>query len=287
MKNFKPEAYISIGKNRQKIYASNTVYLKNGQEFTFEFFNSTEDNIMATISLNGKQISNKGIVLRPGQRGWIERYIDEDRKFLFETYEVGSSKAVKKAIEKNGDVQIRFYRERQRPHFLDWGGVHVNDNTITYKHFDGSTITYDQTLTAGNSTTLDSCNYIGNVLHSTGESVRASTTASAPQKKLKKSVETGRVEKGDVSDQRFTYVDMNFESWASHIVNYKILPISQKKNYLDEIKLKCQKCGMKLKKNWNVCPVCGTEINEQCTCPNCYADVQPTWKVCPMCGTKI
>lgn len=36
-----PEAYIAIGKNRQKVYANNAVYLANKQEFQFEFFNPT------------------------------------------------------------------------------------------------------------------------------------------------------------------------------------------------------------------------------------------------------
>ena len=298
-----PEAYISIGKNRQKAHEGEYVYLKNNQEFSFEFFNPTQENILATITLNGKKISNNGLVLRPGQRGWIERYIDEKRKFLFETYEVGNSKTAKKATELNGKVEIKFYKEKQKPinsgdmiwltegryelgpntagnYFAAGGYVHTT--RTNYNNFiNGQTLT---NCTGSCSATLDSCSFSSPL-----NSRKISAKSSTPTKSIKRSkkTETGRVEKGDTSNQAFDYVDIQFESYHFYKVNYKLLPISEKKNYLEDIKLKCQECGMKLKKNWKVCPVCTCEINEQGVCRKCGEELEFRWKVCPECGTKI
>ena len=50
--------------------------------------------------------------MRPGERVFLERYLDEAKKFLFETYEVNSADPnVQRAIQNNGDVEIEFYQE--------------------------------------------------------------------------------------------------------------------------------------------------------------------------------
>ena len=138
-KTSSPEAYIATGKNRQKIYGENTVYLSDKQEFELEFFNPTQDNVMAKITINGKLISSRGLILRPGVRGFIERYIDENRKFLFETYVVdGNSKAVQKAIENNGDIKIEFFKEKQKPKPRQ----DISYTTYSTGNFRGSCSTY-------------------------------------------------------------------------------------------------------------------------------------------------
>ena len=46
-------------------------------------------------------------VLRPGERVFLERYLDTPNRFKFETYTVGgNSEEVKKAIELNGLIKI-------------------------------------------------------------------------------------------------------------------------------------------------------------------------------------
>src|SRR6185369_9879640 len=96
-----PTAQLCINKSRLKVYnkeTSPTYYLTNGQEFQIELFNPTTDTILAKIQLNGKYISQGGLVLRPGERVFLERYIDVAKKFLFETYEVANTSEVKQAI---------------------------------------------------------------------------------------------------------------------------------------------------------------------------------------------
>ncbi len=76
-----------------------------------------------------------------------------------------------------------------------------------------------------------------------------------------KSIETGRVEKGSDSDQKITTVSKQFEYFAFHTIECKLLPISQKINTVGEIQVKryCTNCGAKLGKGHKFCSSCGTK----------------------------
>ena len=105
-----PTANLAINKSRLKVYGKKsevpTYYLQKGQEFQIELFNPTKDTILAKISLNGKPIAQGGLVLRPAERVFLDRYIDVARKFKFDTYEVANTKESQKAIEDNGDFKV-------------------------------------------------------------------------------------------------------------------------------------------------------------------------------------
>ena len=112
-----PTANLAVNKSRIKIYNKEgempTYYLQSGQEFQIELFNPTTDVVLAKIILNGNPISQGGLVLKPGQRVFLERYLDVAKKFLFDTYEVANTNEAKEAIENNGDFKVEFFRERQ------------------------------------------------------------------------------------------------------------------------------------------------------------------------------
>jgi hypothetical protein len=78
--------------------------------------------------LNGNRISNSGVVLKPGQRVFLERYLDEDRKFLFETYEVSDSKTNQRAIENNGLVIVEFFNKMIFTNYGHLGGYTYFNN---------------------------------------------------------------------------------------------------------------------------------------------------------------
>ena len=110
-----PCAYITKDRKRLKQNGQN-VYLNNGDEFQLELFNPSSTTVLAKIKLDGSYISGGGIVLKPGQRVYLERYLDDPRKFKFETYEVdGTSNEVLDAISGNGDVVIDFFDEYKQP----------------------------------------------------------------------------------------------------------------------------------------------------------------------------
>lgn len=109
-----PSAYIAVGKNksRLKIYNGKDVFVKDGEEFQIEIFNPTTKTIGAKILINGNSISSSLFVIKPGERSYLERYLDDNKKFLFETYEVENSKEAKAATKENGIVRIEFYNEK-------------------------------------------------------------------------------------------------------------------------------------------------------------------------------
>ena len=129
-----PTANLAINKSRLKVYNKKsevpTYYLEKGQEFQIELFNPTNGNILAKISLNGKPIAQGGLVLRPGERAFLDRYIDVARKFKFDTYEVANTSEVRKAIEDNGDFKVEFYSEYIPP--VVEPTLDINDFNVYY-----------------------------------------------------------------------------------------------------------------------------------------------------------
>lgn len=331
-----PQANICIGKSRIKRYNNAgplpTYYLTKGTEFTIELFNPTQETILAKITLDNKALSQGGLVIKPGERIFLDRYLDVAKKFLFDTYEVSDSAEVQKAIEKNGDFKVQFFKERK-----------FQNNYITLGNLTTSNITYatgqNTTFTSTNSTygngglafntsgnigigtttpstrmdingTINNCNTTGinipntsntttpisnyyssnvdlNGLNLTKSSystnsihdgaatmdwmatekdmtldvpspLRSRTRSMAEPKK----VETGRVEKGSESKQRIQKVYMDFEIWAFHTIEAKMLPLSQKLTSSKDINVKryCTNCAHTLKPEFKFCPSCASKV---------------------------
>jgi len=238
-------AHITKNRNRSKIY-ENSVYLKDGENFEIELFNPTTSRVLAKITINGSSISNSGIVLKPGERVYLERFIDSNNKFVFETYQVEGSNEALNAIRNNGIVEVSFYTE-------------ITTSTYTTNH--GS-------FTLGNS------GYQPGTLYGTYDTPFGGTTVNnlftttsftnssiGVNASVSKSVETGRIEKGDSSDQLFETVNGNFSMFATSSVSIKLLPESQKPVEVSSIRNYCTNCGTRMKKqSWKFCPSCGTKI---------------------------
>jgi len=256
-----PCAYITKDKKRLKQFGQN-VYLKNGDEFELELFNPSQSTVLAKIKLDGSYISGGGIVLKPGQRVYLERYLDDPRKFKFETYDVdGTSNEVLDAISNNGDVEIEFFNEYQPP---------VWTNHITYigGSYGGPTYTYySGTLNSTSSSvgTSFTTTNLGNISTPTGPNIRSlkskKSIATMDSLSFEDNVETGRVEKGSVSNQTFQMVDKTFNTYSSVISKWKILPMSQKVYEKQELKVYCTNCGKKRKKDSDkFCSSCGNKF---------------------------
>lgn len=265
-----PTANIAVNKSRLKVYNNTgdlpTYYLSAGTEFSIELFNPTSGVILAKIILNGNPISQGGLVINPGQRIFLDRYLDVAKKFLFDTYEVSNTEEVRKAIENNGDFKVEFYRERIIP----------SHNPLKYNYY--GTLSYGN-LTNGNGVNFSNTTNTSGIgmtsLYSSSMSQSSVTldgifsdtfkSSSAPIKKskvLSKSIETGRVEQGSTSNQKVVTVDKQFEYWAFHTIEYKMLPISQKINTAEDINVKryCTQCAHKLSKTDKFCSQCSTKV---------------------------
>ena len=80
----KPNAWIvnSTDKGRKSI-KNGKVYLQDSEEFQIELFNPLSECVLADIKLNGQPISKTGLVLKPGQRFYLDCFIDDNKKFKF------------------------------------------------------------------------------------------------------------------------------------------------------------------------------------------------------------
>ena len=275
-----PSAYITKDRKRLKQNGQN-VYLNNGDEFELELFNPLSNTVLAKIKLDGSYISGGGIVLKPGQRVFLERYLDDARKFKFETYEVdGTSNEVLDAIAGNGDVVIDFFDEYKQPVWnnnITYGGsfggpIHTynsNPLNINAGYVNGQTTTninYSSTNTSGVSFTTTS---MSNTFEGPNKRGVLRSLKSKPNSRSEvtmdmlsmDSIETGRVEKGGKSDQSFQTVDKNFNSYTCSTSIWKILPLSQKVYEKQDLKVYCTNCGKKRKKDSDkFCSSCGNKF---------------------------
>jgi hypothetical protein len=238
-----PTANVAVNRNRLKQYG-NSVYLKNDTQFEIELFNPKQTKVLAKIYLNGVSISNSGIVLRPGQRVFLERWIDEAKKFLFETYKVENSKETANAIANNGKVYVEFYDEI----------VPVAQSIVTstpYIYYGGGTPVVGGTTV--------NCFY-----SSTSQWIGASTAATmmtTNSVRSKSSIETGRAEKGDHSNQSFVQDSSSYSVWCSKSVTLQILPESSRPAEVQNIRNYCPGCGTRVKNtSWKFCPSCGNKF---------------------------
>jgi Zn finger protein HypA/HybF involved in hydrogenase expression len=273
----KPCAHITKGRQRIKQFGQN-VYLKNGSEFEIELYNPSRQTVLSKIKINGEFINGGGVILKPGERVFLERYLDVPHKFKFETYTVDSTNETMNAIANNGDVEILFYEEQV---IFTLG---LNNSTLTYPSITYGSNTYPNTTYASNTNTVSrnmSLDESLNIYHNTSLSNSGLNLYSVSdnggktyinkfdkkprlrpnQNKKSKSIETGRVEKGSSSDQSFTTVSKNFNSWTVSTSVWKILPESQKPVEKKDLIEKCPKCSTKVKKSsWKFCPECGSEL---------------------------
>jgi hypothetical protein len=234
-----PTVNITVKKSRLKNYYVNsnqTYYLNNGTEFEIELFNPTNENVLAEIKLNGKTISNGGLVLKPGQRVYLERFLDSHQKFLFETYSVENTNEVLSAIVNNGELSVSFYKEKQyfnTPYFYtDYYYTNYTNNII-------NNINNNSTKSCKNLSEFITCSVNNN-----------------------NNIETGRIEKGSHSNQKFNNVDIEFNYFSFYEYSCKLLPLSQKITTDSDLKVRnyCKNCGHKLGKTDIYCGQCGTKI---------------------------
>jgi hypothetical protein len=290
------QSFITKGKQRLKQFGFNstysstsgTVYLKQGDSFEIELHNPKSTRVLARIKIDGKYLSGGGIILRPGERIFLERFLDTARKFLFDTYEVSNTQESKNAIADNGNVEIEYFDEVV-PFYpqnyyggITWSGgcssgtwlggcntvtagntlrsftsnnSGVNTFNVSNNAGRGDSVNFTSDINVG--ATTDSLNFMDQQLNRSAE-----PKASLSKPRSKKSIETGRVELGEVSNQKFVTVDAKFNLYTFKIDRWKILPESQKPYVSSDIKAYCGECGAKIKKSsFKFCPHCGSKID--------------------------
>lgn len=317
---------IAVNKSLLKEYSNSSndriVYMNDGTEFQIQIFNPYSYTIGVSFSFNEKNGSYSSwneqlLVVKPGQRVWLERYLNDEAKLLFSTYEVGNSKAVKEAIKANGKLTIKFYKEKEQIKYQPcvatvWNG-NVDNNYYNYcdtvQTFDFAPKSYCSQVDAALS--LDSCvgttklscdatNAASSIQYSSASTVTTGSAATPKSvaRSMSKSIETGRIDKGSHSSQKFNTINIDFEYYPFSTEVIQILPTSQKPITSQDLqKVYCSNCGRKLNKKYKYCPYCGAQIDyyplsyKEATknyqiekCPYCGRRVRSTMMECPHCG---
>jgi len=261
-----PTAHITVNRNRVKNYEEK-IYLKDGTNFEIELFNPLKVKALVHIKIDGKSVSDRGIVLSPGQRVYLERWIDAPKKFKFSTYNVENSAEAREAISENGRVSICFHEEVVKNFFPGglWNGAITAGGNTVHPYEYQYTTDYKYTSSSGvpplagttvtnliyHSTTTGDFKLTGNLSSS---SVNSSLNTAG-------SLETGRAELGESSSQQFTEVLGDFNTWHSKNVEWKILPESQKPVEVSKIRSYCTECGTRVRSSsWKFCPSCGEKV---------------------------
>jgi hypothetical protein len=240
----KPNAWIVTPNDKgRKSIKSGKVFLKDKEEFEVELFNPLTVSVLADIKLNGQSISKTGLVVKPGQRVYLDCFIDDKKKFVFSTYEIDGGLESLDATQNNGLLEVFFYKEDVIT--LDnWQKKF--DRIIIEKYYPYNPYPYNWYGTGGYITTngVIGTTTTSNAYYSSNNDINCSYSSNVDLSNLNiresnmtpiNSIETGRVEKGEISKQKFTEVDMDFEKnyIASTII--QILPESRKPAEVKEV----------------------------------------------------
>lgn len=251
-----PGAWIINPKNKgRKSIKGDKIYLDNGQEFEIEIFNPLKESVLADIRLNGNSICKTGLVVKPGQRIYLDCFVDDKKKFIFQTYQVDDTQESLEAIEDNGLMEVFFYKE-QAVTLQNWNDrfhkviIHEYHPVYypvyprwypTYYTIGNGSITTGGTITiTGTGTITGNANITGAIFNTSNSGSGISFTncsltsgssavgSSYNNSQVAGSLETGRVEKGEKSNQQFVDVDMEFEKNYIHHLVFQLLPESRK-----------------------------------------------------------
>ena len=260
----KPSAWIVTPNDKgRKSIKSGKVFLEDKEEFEIELFNPLTVSVLADIKLNGQSISKTGLVVKPGQRIYLDCFIDDKKKFKFSTYEIENSGEALDATQNNGLLEVFFYKEDvitldnwQRKfdriivekyypynpypwHFRTTNNPYTVWYGTNSPTIGGSCVTTNLTNSVIGTTTTS------NAYYSSNNAVNCSYTSdvNVPYGGTTvnnlfsvNNVETGRVEKGEKSKQKFTEVDIDFEKHYISSTIIQILPESRKPAEVKDVK---------------------------------------------------
>lgn len=216
-----------------------TVYLNDSDEFEIMLFNPKDTVIAAEVSINGEVFSRK-IVIHPGERIWLDRFIDIPEKMIFKAYLKEDNLYGRPA--ENGLIQVSFYDKLQ---YICESYSDNHDSSVLTAVFTAAP--NKGCLQKG----IDCSIYNANGFYNTSSVSACVTDKSSNAKK-----ETGRHSDTKFSD---TYDSFCLNPFATEVI--KILPMSQKPVYSKDLaKRYCSACGRRIKSSFKFCPYCGNKL---------------------------
>jgi len=290
-----PSVQITSKRNELKVYQDNIIYLNDGDNFELRFFNPLKEKIGVEVIFNSVKKGDSYLILNPGQDIFLDRFLDEQRKMVFETYNIdGNNKEAVEAVENNGLITFNFYKEYFRSNTNNevnvkyefppkpdkngsFNGIYYNNfslsagNSNGFSQFGNSNsnsriystndinYAYTQSCNSFNNSTFNTTGNVGLGSISTS-SLNINSTPTSSTTSIN-SIETGRIEKGELSDQKLKNVNVEFSNTSFYSIAYKLMPNSTKSQSINEIREYCGDCGYRLRKStWKFCPKCGNKI---------------------------
>ena len=258
----KPSAWIVTPNDKgRKSIKSGKVFLDDKEEFEIELFNPLTVSVLTDIKLNGQSISKTGLVVKPGQRIYLDCFIDDKKKFKFSTYEIENSGEALDATQNNGLLEVFFYKEdvitldnwqRKFDRIIveKWYPVYYPSYPV-YPYYNRPSIWYgtnsptvggscvttnlNNSIVGTTTTNTYSSNNLINCSYTSDVNVPYGGTTVNNLFSVN-NVETGRVEKGEKSKQKFTEVDIDFEKHYISSTIIQILPESRKPAEVKDVK---------------------------------------------------
>lgn len=285
---------IAMNKSLLKEYNVNgkrVVYLNDGDEFQIQILNPHPFRIGVSIKFNNSSSSVRKLIINPGERVWLERYLDDDKKLRFNSYWVDKDNPiVEKAITDNGKISIEFYKEQEysplthiyEPHIY-YDTTYTSPTALSAKpyyddfkvgdnHHTNTTadlwVNYCQSTSKPEALKASTLSIEGNASATSATASWLSTTSNTASIKVgtnscvnAKKKETGRIEKGGYSHQSFNDVSLNLEPFAFGWETIYIFPASEKPITVKDLQKRyCPECGRKVKERFKFCPFCGTKL---------------------------
>lgn len=255
-----PHAWIvsSGDRGRKSIKKDNKVYLEDGEDFEIEIFNPLKKSVLADIKINGDSISKSGLVLMPGERFYLDCFIDTGKKFKFKTYTVEDSEQSKQAINQNGFVEVFFYKEETQnfnnwinltpviikeyyPNWYPW----YKPYTSPYWYLYNSGVTINSTSNSQNFYNTTTGNSFTN-LNVSGSNITTNYTHTD------NFIKTGRISAGEKSNLEFDDFFGNFQNYYINSIAYQILPVELKPVETSDLKPKKNLEKTKANNDFNV-----------------------------------
>jgi len=313
-----PSCEVLVNGQKRKVYGKdkNKVYLNNGDEIQLKVYNPLSTRIGFQLKMNGQNTDDSILVVNPGQSVIVERFIGTNRKIVFNTYGVDKSNPqTKKAIKENGKLEIIFYNEfldltipysptipytpnptipysppiwqppttippyqPYTPPYTPYYPINIcgTDNDTTYSSSSGddcladniSNMSTDFTLTGNLNVNVNDVNIKGS------------------KGKRKRLSETGRVEKGNRTNQYFSQTEFK----AGFIIKtyvFKLKPYSEKKKEVPQT-YNNPYIIQNQPQNFNNNSYVRSDYREYCSNKRCnYRIRKSNWAFCPVCGTKL
>lgn len=263
---------VLVNNDRLKTYNKNSkppfphYYLKDGEEFSLEFISAFSSIVGIEIKINGTKISDNYLIIEPGQRVVLDRYLDDNKRFKFAEYSLGNiddefTEVRNEAYLKSeiGVIEVKVYKQIEQIN----SNIYINYNqTISTNTLKPNDYFYDYWINPkvyyGNENKINFTSPLNNLSFTSSTNIKSLNIDNDTRDEEEK--KAGKITEGSKSDQKLDIVQMTFSDYCSVNVKLRLMPLSSKPIEKSDLVNYCSECGKKQKKTNRFCPNCGNKL---------------------------